>query len=75
LSTTADRLPSSGTVASSATEQVLALLAEALGVALCDVEAEGVFVGFATEDPNEDAAMSKISASKPLPEPIATCLK
>jgi len=51
------------------------LLAEALGVALCEVEAEGVFVGFATEDPNEDAAMSKISASKPLPEPIATCLK
>ena len=50
-------------------------LAEALGVALCVAETEGELVGLETEDPNEDATISRISASKPLPDPIATCLK
>ena len=46
-----------------------------LGVALGVAETEGELVGLETEDPNEDATISRINASKPLPDPIATCLK
>jgi hypothetical protein len=62
-------------LAKSATEQVLALLGDALDEVLGVADADGDVVGLFTAEPNDDATMSRMSASKPLPDPIATCLK